>query len=112
MVTIGVGAYWDITATKVCDIIDWGALSPGESKTVTVYLKNTGKAPVTGSYALTGWTPPEAADYLSLEWDFGEQPLSPSRIRETHFTLTVSPDIHDITDFHFTIIVTGTQHAA
>jgi len=112
IVTIGVGAYWDITATKICDTIDWGALSPGESKTITVYLKNTGKAPITGSFNLTGWDPPEAANYLSLQWDFGEHPLSPSRIRKVSFTLTVSPDIHDITDFRFTIVVTGTQYVA
>jgi len=112
MITIGVGAYWDITTTKVCDIIDWGSLSPGQSKTITVYLKNTGKAPITGSFNLRGWNPPEAANYLSLEWDFGGGPLLPSRIRKISFTLTVSPDIHDITDFRFTIVVTGTQYAA
>jgi len=109
MVTIGVAAYWDLTATKLCESIDWGPLSPGETKTVTIYVKNTGHSPITGSFTLMNWNPPEAADFLPLEWDFGDQPLLPRRIRPTHFMLRVSPDIRNITNFFFIIQVIGTQ---
>lgn len=109
MVTIGIEAYWDVTATKLCESIDWGSLRPGEAKTVTIYVKNTGDDPITGSFTLMNWDPPEAADFISLEWDFGNVPLRPQRIRTTHFTLTVSPSIQNITNFYFVIQVTGTQ---
>ena len=109
LVVIGIAVYRDITATKPCESIDWGALRPGESKTVIVYVKNTGDDPITGSFITKNWDPLEAGSFISLAWDFGEEPLLPGRIRTTAFTLTVSADIHDITNFHFTIVVTGTQ---
>ena len=110
MVAIDVGVYWDITATRVCDSIDWSTLEPGENKTIVVYVKNTGGDSITGSFGVQDWDPPLAADFISLEWNFGENPLLPGRVRRTEFTLRVSPDIHDITNFYFTIVVTGTQH--
>jgi len=109
MVTIGVATYWDLTATRLCKSIDWGSLSPGETRTVVVYVKNTGHGPITGSFTLMSWDPPEAEDFLPLEWNFGDQPLLPGRIRPTHFTLKVSPNIRNITSFFFIIQVIGTQ---
>ena len=109
MVTIGIAVYWDVTATRLCESIDWGSLRPGESRTVTVYVKNTGDDPIAGSFTLMNWDPPEVANFLSLEWDFGGEPLLPGRIRTTHFTLTVSPDIQSIKNFYFIIEVKGTQ---
>ena len=110
MVTIDVGVYWDITVTRVCDSIDWGTLEPGENKTIVVYVKNTGGDSITGSFAVQDWDPPEAANFVSLGWNFGENPLSPGRVRRTKLTLRVSPAIENITSFYFTIIVTGTQY--
>jgi len=109
LVTIGIEAYWDLTATRICDSIDWGVLRPGESKTVTVYIKNTGDDPIAGSFTVTNWEPLAAANYITLSWNFGSAPLLPTRMRKTNFTLTVSPSIQGITNFYFTIIVTGTQ---
>jgi len=112
MVTIGVEAYWDITATMICDKIDWGSLKPGESKTITVYIKNTGGDSITGTLSTSSFDPPAAANYLTLTWDFGSTPLLASRVRETHFTLKVSPSITGITTFAFLIIVTATQYVS
>jgi len=110
MVTIEIGVFWDITATQKVDSIDWGSLQPGENKTVTIYVKNTGGGPITGSFNTADWVPVLAANYISLKWDFGLTPLEPGRVRETHFTIMVSKDIRDVTTFYFTIIVTGTQY--
>lgn len=110
MVTVDLEVYWDITATMRCERIDWGTLNPGEEKTITVFVKNTGGDAITGSFEVSGWDPPETGAYITLTWDFAATPLQPGRIRETHFTLTVSPDITGITNFYFTITVTGTQY--
>lgn len=109
LVTVGIAVYWDLTATKICEKIDWGTLSPGESKTITVYVKNIGDNPITGSFTLKDWDPLAAANFITLEWDFGSAPLLPGRIRRTRFTLTVSANIQNITNFYFIIVVTGTQ---
>ena len=110
MATVDIGVFWDVTATQKVVSIDWGTLMPGENKTITVWVKNTGGSPITGSFNTSDWVPPEAADYISLKWDFGTEPLQPGRVRETNFILMVAKDIHDITNFYFLITVTGTQH--
>lgn len=108
MVAVGLEVYSDVTATLKCEKIDWGVLRPGQSKTVTVYVKNTKTAPFTASFVTSNWDPQAAANFLSLQWDFGSSLLLPGRIRETHFTLTVSPSITGITSFAFLINVTAT----
>jgi len=110
MVTYDIGVFWDVTCTQPCEFIDWGSLNPGQNKTITVYVKNTGGGPITGSFNTSQWVPPLAGEYISLAWDFGDQPLDPGRVRETNFTIMVARDIHDVTEFYFLITVTGTQH--
>ena len=110
MVTIDIGVFWDVTCTQKCDFIDWGSLNPGENKTITVWVKNTGGGPITGSFNTSQWVPPLAGDYISLAWDFGDRPLEPGRVRETHLTIMVARDIHDVEEFYFLITVTGTQY--
>ena len=112
MTTIDIEVYWDITALKPCTSIDWGTLKPAENKTITLYVKNTGNNDITGSMAVTDWEPLEAADFITLGWDFGVNPLKPNRTRTTHFTLRVSPAIENITHFYFNIVVTGTEYVA
>jgi len=108
IVTIGLEAYWDVTATMKCDRINWGVLYPGQSKITTVYIKNTATAPFTASMLTWNWDPPAAANYISVQWDFGSGLLLPGRIRETHFNLTVAQTITGITSFAFVINVTAT----
>lgn len=112
MATVGIGVYWDVTSTQKCTSIDWGTLSPGQNKTVTVYVKNEGESPITGSFNTSDWNPPEASNYITLQWDFGGSPLQPGRVRETHFTLIVSQNITGIETFYFTITVIGTQYVS
>jgi len=107
LVTIGVEVYWDVTATMKCDKIDWGTLRPGDTKTTTVYIKNMKTAPFTASFVTSKWDPPAAVNYISVAWDFGSSLLLPGRIRETHFTLTVAPNIVGITAFAFLMNVTA-----
>jgi len=110
MVTVGIGVYWDVTCTQKCESIDWGTLNPGQNKTITIYVKNEGGAPITGSFNTSSWVPPLAEQYISLNWNFGTAPLEPGRVRTTQLTLMVARDIHDVTTFYFVITVTGTQY--
>ena len=112
VVSINIDVYWDITATQVVESIDWGELKPGGNKTITFYVKNTGGYTITGSFNTTSWEPPFAADFISLSWDFGDWPLLPDRVRTTHLTIHVDPTIENVTNFYFTLIVTGTQFVA
>ena len=107
-----IGVYWDITTLDDVTHINWGVINISTvevSKTVTVYVKNKGNTDFTGSLSTEDWNPSEASNFITLDWDFGSNPLKVGRIRTTQFTLRVSPEITGITDFNFTIIVTGTE---
>ena len=110
VVAIGLDVYWDITAVNAVNNINWGELRPGENKTITIYVKNTGGYKITGSFDTMNWEPPFAADYISLSWDFGTWPLLPDRIRTTDLTIHVDSAIENVTNFYFTLVVTGTQY--
>lgn len=101
--------YWDITAMDSVTHIAWGELEPGDTKTVTVYVKNAGNTDFTGSLSTDNWNPSEASAFISLDWDFGSSRLKVGRIRTTKFTLRVDSGITGITTFNFTIIITGTE---
>lgn len=107
-----IGVYWDITTLDDVTHINWGVINISTvevSKTVTVYIKNKGNTDFTGSVSTEDWSPSGANNFITLDWDFGSNPLKVGRIRTTQFTLRVSPDITGITDFNFTIIITGTE---
>lgn len=107
-----IGVYWDITTLDTVTHINWGVLNVSTvevSKTVTVYVKNKGNIDFTGSLSTDNWNPSGANDFITLDWDFGSNPLKVGRVRTTQFTLRVSPEITGITDFNFTIIITGTE---
>lgn len=100
-----VGIYWDITGLEPCTNISWGDFEPGDSKTMTVYVRNEGASTFTSNITTENWGPWNAQNYIYLSWSFGEEPLKVGRIRTTDFTLLVDEDIEDITNFGFDIIV-------
>lgn len=108
--------YWDITAQNPVTEIAWGEIDiSGEdnSTDVTVYVANEGPDEFYGSITTETWNPSHSDQYITLSWDFGDSPLKSGRIRKTRFTLRVDHDIVNssphITNFNFTIVVTGTS---
>ena len=110
MAAVDVGVFWDITCTQNVTNVDWGTCEPQQNKTLTLYVKNTGESPITGSLNTSQWIPEQAADYISLDWDFGFEPLQAGMVRETDFILMVSCNITGVEEFYFLITVTGTQY--
>ena len=66
---VNVGVYSDIGCTQNCTSIDWGTLSPGNSTTRPIYVKNTGTIPITLSMTTTSWVPSNANTYLTVTWN-------------------------------------------
>lgn len=104
-----IGVYLDITGLEEILEIRWGELKPGGMRTLIVYVKNKGNSAFTASLSTVDWNPPEAGDFITLDWDFGSSPLKTGRIRTTRLTLRVDLDITGVTNFNFTIIITGTE---
>jgi len=104
-----VEVYWDITTLELVTEIPWGELEPNETKSITVYTKNAGNTDFTCYVTTVEWTPTNAEDYITLDWDFGNSPLKVGRIRTTLLTLRISEDITGIINFNFSIIITAVE---
>lgn len=106
---IGVGVYWDAECTVECNTIDWGFMKAGELKGVTLFAKNTRNVNLTLSLLSELYEPPEAQQYLTIDWNDTGLILTPEQIRPLQLTLYVSLNVTDITTFNFDIIVLGTE---
>ena len=107
--SVNVGVYSDSGCTQNCTTLDWGAITPGNSVTRTVYVKNTGTLPLTLSMTTGNWVPSNANTYLTLTWNQGGVVLAAGNSVTAILTLTASSSAGNLTSFSFNIIITGTQ---
>ena len=106
--SINVEVYWDDLCTQVVNSLDWGTPEPGEVANQTVYIKNSGSAPLDVIMTTLNWTPVEAVNYITLTWDSEGASIDPDQVLQALLTLTVSDTITGITDFSFNIVIEGT----
>jgi len=106
---VNVGVYWDSGCTSVTSTVDWGKMSPGDIKNVTLYMKNEGNVAVKLSLAAQNWNPANAPNYISLSWNREGQIVDTASLVAATLTLSVSWDISGITDFSFDMVITGTE---
>jgi len=104
---LGVGVYWDQSCTNTTSSINWGILEPGTNKNVTVYIKNEGNSAFTLAKTTSNWSPSNAVNYITLDWNYGGQTLSVNQVIPVKFTLSVSSSITGITNFSFDITITA-----
>jgi hypothetical protein len=105
---INVGVYSDSGCTNPMTSIDWGTISPGNSITSTVYVKNTGNSPITLSMTKANWIPTGANGPITVTWNKEGTTLSVGQSVAALLTLTVSSGISGITEFSVDIVITGT----
>jgi hypothetical protein len=107
--TVNVGVYSNINCTENCTAINWGSLYPGNSTSITVYVKNTGTVPITLTMNANNWNPTNADDYLTIEWNQQNTELDVGESVAANLTLTADPDTGDLQDFNCNIVITGTE---
>jgi len=106
---VGVGVYWESSCNTNVSTIDWQYLAPGASRNVTVYVRNNGNVPMTLGMTTSSWSPLSASNYIALVWNREGNQVGEGGVVETVLTLSVSPDIANITSFSFDITITGTE---
>lgn len=109
---LNVGVFSDSACTQELTSVDWGTVSPGDTVTRTIYVKNTGNADIDLSMTTTNWNPSTAAGPLVIEWDVEGWDLSPGNQHTVTLTLSASSSISGITDFSVEIVITGTEIVA
>jgi hypothetical protein len=107
---INVGVYSNSACTQELTSIEWGTISPGNSETRIIYLKNTGNAQITLSMASANWNPANANGPITVTWNKGGDTLDVGQVATATLTLSVAESISGVTNFSFNIIITGTEN--
>jgi len=113
MVTDGVGVYSDIGCTDADEVfsIPWGNLTPGSAKKYDIYVLNKDVVPIYLSMKTVNWSSSNAFDYLKLTWNYSRgHAIDPYDVLPLTLTLSVRPDIKDVSIFSFDIVITGSDH--
>lgn len=102
------GCYSDSVCKSAVSSIDWGTLAPGGSVERSLYVKNLDDARLSGlSFGMVDVVPEGAEKYLRLESSVGSASLSKYDVSEAELTLYVDPQISDVSDFGFGVLVTA-----
>jgi len=106
---VSVSIYSDRSCKNPLTSIDWGFLNPGSTKNINIYVKNTGNTVVTLSLSTENWNPEYASKYFSLTWNYKGQKLLPGKVLGLTLTLSISPNISEVSRFNFDIIIAGIE---
>jgi len=104
---VGVEVYADAELTTVLHEISWGTLDPGESRSFNAWVKNTGNDAQKLILWTEGWNPTSAQDSITLMWNYDNSWIGAGASIPVVFTLSVDPNITDIVNFSFDILVKG-----
>jgi hypothetical protein len=107
---INVGVYSNSVCTNELTSIDWGTVSPGNSESRTIYLKNTGNAQITLSMDAANWNPANADGPITLTWNKETATLDPNQVTAATITLSISESIAGITNYSVDIVIAGTEN--
>jgi hypothetical protein len=107
---INVGVYSNSACTNQLTSIDWGTVSPGNSASKIIYLKNTGNAEITLSMDTANWNPSNADGPITLTWNRESATLTPNQVTTATITLSISESITGITNYSVDIVITGTEN--
>ena len=106
---VNVGVYWDSSCTNTTSTVDWGMLSPGTSKNVTLYVRNEGNTAVKLSLTTQNWNPLSASNYMRLSWNREAQTVNLGSVLNATLTFSVLSNVTGITNFSFDIVIAGTE---
>lgn len=104
---INVEVYWDSGCTQIVTDIDWGLVEPSENTTNTVYVKNTGNAPLSLNMSCSNWNPVTAGNYMSMSWNREGMIIDVDEVFSADILMSVSDEITGITGYSFDIIILG-----
>jgi hypothetical protein len=104
---VGVEVYVNPELTVRLSEINWGSVEPGESKTFTAYLRNSGNSPLTLSLETDNWVPANASSVIHVFWDYSGGAVDAWQAVKVEFELRVAPSVTGIDTFSFTMVITG-----
>lgn len=104
-----IGVYWDAGFANRTTAINWGTLDPGTTKSFSVYIRNEGNSALTLGISASNWYPSSASNYMTLTWNYNDQPIGFGEYVQITLTLAVRSSITGILDFHFDLTIVGNE---
>lgn len=102
-VSAALGVYWDVNCTQTVDSIAWENVSVGETKEVTVYVRNEWNETVFLILAASNFVPAVASDYLRFAYTCVGHRLKANEVARVAQDLFVSPDTKGVSNFSFDV---------
>lgn len=106
--TIAVGIYLDHACVNEASSLSWGTLTPGKTAQNVVFLRNEGNTGTVLAKIVSDFNPMSLSNYLSLSWDYDNQPVASGNVIKVKLYLSVAPETPPNTDFGFSITITAT----
>jgi hypothetical protein len=107
--SVNLGTYSDAACTHKLSSISWGQLSLGATTTLTLYVRNEGTTAVTLSKSVANWNPTNLSSYLTLNWNYNNQAVSPSAVVAITLSLTIATNAPVTSSFGFNTTITATS---
>jgi len=108
--SIGLDVYRDSNCTQKISSIDWGNISLGGSKSVTVYVRNEGTTTLGLSFAVQNFVPNGISSYLGVIWTFVGRKVEVGKVVKAIATLTVSRLAGGFSSFSFDMVFQGVTY--
>lgn len=105
--TTGVGIYSNYQCTSELTSLSWGTLEPGETSTITCYIKNEGDTTIILSLETSNWSPSSASNYLACFWDYNGAQIAAGQVATVNLSLSASANTQGITNFGFDVTIIG-----
>jgi len=102
-----IGVYWDSACMQKVSSIDWGTIIPGQTRTITLYVRNEGNSTIQLVLATGSYNASIASNYISLDSGANNCGVRANETVLDMSTLTVSPLTRGISGFGFVLVVSG-----
>jgi len=88
-----IGVYWDVICTQLVSSINWGNMTPGDTREAVVYVRNEGNQTLALNLTSMNWTPANASQWLTFSWNYSNNLIEAGKV------LTVNPTLHVASPF-------------
>lgn len=106
----GLEIYWDASCTRPVQSINWGILSPGNERNITIYIRNSRNESLILYIIPLNWNPEKALLFLDFSYTTQNYTIKPGEVAKVTHKLHVSPDIKEIYNFSFDLIFQGRKY--
>lgn len=105
-----IGVYRDFGCTNKVYAINWSAITAGQNKEISVYVRNEGSYSVILFVTAADWNPTVTPSYLKFSSYGGSGEVKVGEVVRVTLVLLVSINVQGIDNFSFNIVFEGKEY--